>query len=129
MNKESEDSKELRVSWASKVQEKLQRVWLIELDFPKKIISRQSVFLVVLLVVIILSSLSVVYSAHYSRGLFHELKLAKQQRDSLETEWGQLLLEQSALSAHTRVEQVAIKYLSLSLPEAENIKLVMSHGR
>jgi cell division protein FtsL len=104
-------------------------VWQIELDFPKGVVSRYSLAVVFLLVLLIISALAVVYSSHYSRELFHELKLKKQTRDDLETEWGQLLLEQSALSAHTRVESAADRYLNMMLPESKDIKLVISNGR
>lgn len=113
----------------AKVQHKIKAVWQIELDFPSQVISRQSLVVLFLLLLVISSALSVVFSSHYSRQLFHELKLQKQQRDNLETEWGQLLLEQSALSAHTRVERVAEQYLDMSLPQSKNIKLVISNGR
>ncbi|GAA3909420.1 cell division protein FtsL [Litoribacillus peritrichatus] len=129
MAKNPQDSAPVRLSWIHRIQEKTRRVWQIELDFPRHVLTRYSLFFIFLLSLIVGSSLSVVYSAHYSRGLFHELKMKKQERDALETEWGQLLLEQSALSAHTRVEQVAVKYLNLALPKAKDVELVMSNGR
>ena len=115
--------------WLSRIQLKIKAVWQIELDFPKRIISRQSLLLLMLLILLIVSALGVVYSSHYSRQLFHELKLQKQHKNDLETEWGQLLLEQSALSAHTRVEKAAKEHLDMSLPESKDIKLVISDGR
>lgn len=116
-------------SWLARLQHKIKVVWQIELDFPTSVFSLHALVMIVLLVVLIISSLGVVYSSHYSRQLFHELKLQKQQRDDLETEWGQLLLEQSALSAHTRVERVAEQYLNMQIPESKDIELVISHGR
>ncbi|MFC3153545.1 cell division protein FtsL [Litoribrevibacter euphylliae] len=112
-----------------KLQHKIKVVWQIELDFPKSVFNFQTLVVLLLLGVLIGSALSVVYSSHYSRALFHELKLQKQYRDNLETEWGQLLLEQSALSAHTRVERSAQQYLNMSSPDSKNIKLVISNGR
>jgi cell division protein FtsL len=116
-------------SWLAHLQHKIKVVWQIELDFPTSVFSVHALVMIMLLLVLVISSLGVVYSSHYSRQLFHELKLQKQQRDDLETEWGQLLLEQSALSAHTRVERVAEQHLNMQIPESKNIELVISHGR
>jgi len=115
--------------WLKRLQHKIRVVWQIELDFPKAIFNLQTLVVLFLLAVLICSALAVVYSSHYSRALFHELKLQKQHRDDLETEWGQLLLEQSALSAHTRVEQLAEQKLNMLSPESKDIKLVISNGR
>lgn len=129
MMKQNEGAFEKGSGWLGRIQLKVKAVWQIELDFPKRIISRQSLLLTMLLILLIVSALSVVYSSHYSRQLFHELKLQKQHKNDLETEWGQLLLEQSALSAHTRVEKAAKEHLDMSLPESKDIKLVISDGR
>lgn len=129
MKVEEDVPTETKQGWITRLQNKIKLVWQIELDFPTSIFNFQSALVMVLLSVLVMSALGVIYSSHYSRQLFHELKLEKQYRDDLETEWGQLLLEQSALSAHTRVEQAAEDYLDMSLPDSKDIKLVFSNGR
>lgn len=129
MSSKEDASESAGAGWLKKLQHKIKVVWQIELDFPKSVFNLHALVVLLLLGVLIGSALAVVYSSHYSRALFHELKLQKQYRDDLETEWGQLLLEQSALSAHTRVEQLAEQNLNMSSPESKDIKLVISNGR
>jgi cell division protein FtsL len=81
--------------------------------------------LIVLLTLIVLaSSLGVVYAKHQSRKLFVELDLLKKQRDEMNVEWGQLQLEQSTLATHGRIERTAKKRLGMVTPEYEQILIV-----
>ena len=64
-------------------------------------------FVILLFLAMLSSAIMVVYSKHQSRKLFVELQGLKHQVDELNTEWGQLQLEQSAWSGHGRIEQVA----------------------
>lgn len=74
--------------------------------------------------VLVVSAVGVVYSAHENRMLFNELAQLQAQRDGYEREWSQLLLEQSALSAHSRVEARAAQGLDMIVPGKNNIVLV-----
>lgn len=69
-----------------------------------------------LAVVVIGSSVGVVFSKHQSRKLFVELERLNQERDELNIEWGRLQLEQSSWAAHGRVEQIARERLHMTLP-------------
>jgi cell division protein FtsL len=83
------------------------------------------VFIVSVLVVLIVgSSLSVTYSAFQYRLLFNKQQVLVQQWDEFQVEWGQLLLEQSALGTNNRVEQVARKHLSMMTPQPAMIEIV-----
>ncbi|WP_148861780.1 cell division protein FtsL [Marinobacter fonticola] len=73
---------------------------------------------------LLISSVGVVYSAHLNRVLSNDLAELQQQRDSYQREWSQLLLEQSALSAHSRVESRASQNLNMVVPGKQNIVLV-----
>ncbi|MDH5611653.1 MAG: cell division protein FtsL [Gammaproteobacteria bacterium] len=86
----------------------------------------QRFFLVVSLIFIMTLSSAVllVYSKHQSRKLFVELQGLKHQVDELNTEWGQLQLEQSAWSGHGRIEQVARERLSMVMPSAEEVVFI-----
>ena len=70
------------------------------------------------------SAIMVNYVSHLNRNLFSDYQIQLQERDHLDVEWGQLLLEQSAFAAHSRVEQVAIKKLGMRVPNADEIALV-----
>ena len=73
--------------------------------------SRQRVLITatVLFGLVLASAILLVYSKHQSRKVFVELQQLKHQVDSLNTEWSQLQLEQSAWSEHERIEKVARK--------------------
>ena len=49
---------------------------------------------------LLVSSIGVVVSAHENRELFNTLSELHAERDRYQSEWSQLLLEQSALGAH-----------------------------
>ena len=74
--------------------------------------------------VLLASSIGVVVSAHDNRELFNTLSQLQAERDRYQSEWSQLLLEQSALSAHGRVEKLAVERFSMVVPERQDIVLV-----
>ncbi|WP_415893571.1 cell division protein FtsL [Neptuniibacter sp. PT8_73] len=78
----------------------------------------------VLVVVLLVSCLGVVMSAFEYRQLFNQHQELIQQRDELQVEWGQLLLEQSAWAANNRVEQQATSVLGMKVPDVEQIEIV-----
>lgn len=87
---------------------------------------QQRLFLIVSLIFIAVlsSAIMLVYSKHQSRKMFVELQALKGQVDELNTEWGQLQLEQSAWSGHGRIEQVARERLSMVMPSAEEVVFI-----
>lgn len=79
-----------------------------------------------LVAVLVVSAIGVVISAHENRELFNTLSQLHGERDDLQREWSQLLLEQSALSAHGRIEQQAAERLGMVVPGKQDIVLVPS---
>lgn len=79
---------------------------------------------VLLAVVVLASSLGVVYAKHQSRKLFVELDVLKKKRDDMNVEWGRLQLEQSTLATHGRIEHTAKKRLGMETPEYEQVLIV-----
>lgn len=79
-----------------------------------------------LVVVLIASAIGVVVSVHTNRGLFNELTQLQDKRDDYQREWSQLLLEQSALSAHSHIEQLASEQLNMVVPGKRDIVLVQA---
>lgn len=88
--------------------------------------AQQRLFLVMALVFLLVlsSAITLVYSKHQSRKLFVELQELKHQVNELNTEWGQLQLEQSTWSGHGRIEQVARERLSMVMPNAEEVVFI-----
>jgi len=70
------------------------------------------------------SAAGAIYTKHRARELFVELERLNRARDGLETEWGQLQLEQSAWSTHAFVESVASGKLGMALPKPVEIEVV-----
>lgn len=77
-----------------------------------------------LVALLTLSAIGVVVSAHENRALFNTLSGLQEQRDGYQREWSQLLLEQSALSAHGRVESLAAERFGMVVPGRQDIVLV-----
>ena len=76
---------------------------------------------ILLLCFVMGSAFGVIYSKHQSRKLFVEVLQLHKQIDELNIEWGRLQLEQSAWSAHGRIERIARKKLNMKLPMADEI--------
>ncbi|SFR73285.1 cell division protein FtsL [Marinobacter daqiaonensis] len=74
------------------------------------------------------SAIGVAVSAHQNRNLSNTLSELQAERDGYQRQWSQLLLEQSALSAHGRIERKAAEELGMIVPGREHIVLVPQRG-
>lgn len=74
-----------------------------------------------MILVLLASALSVIYSKYQSRLIFIEIQKQERQLDQYEVEWGQLQLELTTLAEQNRVEQVAREQLKLVMPVREKI--------
>jgi cell division protein FtsL len=83
-----------------------------------------AVALVALWLLVLGSAAGAIYSKHRARELFVTLERLNNQRDTLEVEWGQLQLEQSAWSTHAFVERVASTKLKMASPRPKDIELI-----
>ena len=84
---------------------------------------------VVLLAVLVACALSLVTSRHQARRLFVELEREQAAGRALETEYGQLQLEQSTWGMPARVEKIAREQLRMQLPSAARTDVVALPGR
>lgn len=75
------------------------------------------------------SAIGVVYASHSNRLLFNELSNLQVERDAYQRQWSQLLLEQSALSAQSRIEQLATEEFSMVVPGRGDIVVVPVGGK
>ena len=83
-----------------------------------------TIAIAVLWTAVLLSAAGAIYSKHRARELFVTLERLNRQRDTLEIEWGQLQLEQSAWSTHAFVERVASTKLHMQSPRPAEIELI-----
>ena len=79
---------------------------------------------VVLALLLLASSLGVVFSTHQSRRLFVELQGLQKVRDELNTQWGRLQLEKSTWATHGRIENIANNQLEMLIPPAGAVVIV-----
>ncbi|MCJ8319647.1 MAG: cell division protein FtsL [Colwellia sp.] len=70
----------------------------------------------ILLVVVVMSAFSVVYFTHLNRQSTSGLEVLLTERDELDIEWRNLLLEQNSLAEHSAIESKAEKLLKMKRP-------------
>jgi cell division protein FtsL len=74
-----------------------------------------------LLGAVTLTALGVVYTTFTSRHLLNSLQDLEKQRNRLQVEWSQLLLEQGSLVAQGKVEDTAIAQLGMEVPDMNKV--------
>jgi len=74
-----------------------------------------------LVVLVMTSAISVVYSKHTNRKLFIELQQLNKNIDDLNIEWGKLQLEEGTWSDHGRIEKIARTKLNMLLPGINSV--------
>lgn len=87
---------------------------------------------VTLWILLLISSVAVIWSKQQSRNQFVELQRLQKERDQLDTEWGQLRLEQSTWVTYGRIEQVSHDELHMSVPDLSDpnrVHLIASAGK
>ena len=77
-----------------------------------------------LMVVLLSSAIATVYAVHLSRERFATLEHLHSEPDALESEWSRLLLEESAWSAHARIEQLASERYGLRIPDSAQVEVL-----
>ncbi|WP_118984966.1 cell division protein FtsL [Photorhabdus sp. CRCIA-P01] len=77
----------------------------------------------ILLVAVLVSAMVVVTTAHETRLLTAEREHLVVERDALDIEWRNLILEENALGDHSRVERIAVEKMHMQHvnPAQENI--------
>ena len=78
----------------------------------------------VLVFVLVCTAVAVSWSVHKSRGYLNQLQSLEADRDRLETEWGQLLLEQHPWGAYGRIGKIASEQLQMRNPAPGEIIMV-----
>ena len=71
-----------------------------------------------LLFLVLVSAFSVIYFTHLNRQTTSELEQLYTERDDLDIEWRNLLLEENSLAEHSEIENQAEKLLLMKRPKA-----------
>lgn len=80
--------------------------------------------IVVLAAVLLVTAMLVVTLRHQGRQLFTQVQSLQRERDSLNIEWGKLLLEEGTWSAHRRVARLARERLGMAMPDPAQVVVV-----
>jgi|JI6StandDraft_1071083.scaffolds.fasta_scaffold344638_2 cell division protein FtsL len=83
---------------------------------------------VVLIALLLTSAVSLVSAQHRSRSLHTQLEREHERMRMLETEWGQLQIEQGTLAAHARIAELAGTKLKMSAPARDHVLVLDSNG-
>lgn len=78
----------------------------------------------ILILAVMISAMSVVYSKQSNRLLFVDLDHLNAQRDQMNIEWGQLQLEQSTWATDSRIEKIATEQLGMQNVEYESTVII-----
>jgi cell division protein FtsL len=73
-----------------------------------------------ILFLVIASAFSVIYFTHLNRQTTSKIEVLLTERDALENEWRNLLLEQNSLAEHSAIESSAMKRLNMTRPDASS---------
>ena len=79
-----------------------------------------------LLVAIFITAMGVVFNTHEMRKSITEIDRAHEERERLDSEWRNLILEENALAEHSRVQDMAIKELDMKRPDADKEVIISS---
>ena len=82
----------------------------------------------ILLALLMACALGLVTSQHKARKLFSDLERAQARERELNVEFGQLQLEQSTWSLHSRVERIAAQALNMRAPDPRRVRLIQPEG-
>ena len=82
---------------------------------------KRNLFVLFLATCVFLSALALVTKREETRNLSKQLLKIESQRRSLKQDWAKLILRQSNLASHSRVEQVARDTLGMKLPETKTV--------
>lgn len=74
----------------------------------------------ILLILILMSALAVVYVTHQSRQMIAQQEQLFIERDLLDIEWRNQILEENSLAEHSRVERFAEEEIDMKRPSAKN---------
>jgi cell division protein FtsL len=77
-------------------------------------------FLILLFFSVVVSAVAVVISAHKNRQLIIAHEQLIQEKDALDVQWRHLIIEQSALTEHNRIERAVSSKLSMRRPTRDD---------
>lgn len=86
------------------------------------LLSIKSITVVILMVAVVTTCLLILFYKHQHRDLMIEKQHLIQQRNQLQVEWTQILIEHSSLASPIMIDTTARKQLNMKAPDADQIK-------
>ena len=86
--------------------------------------SRDQLLAALIIITLVSSAVATAYSVHKYRAYLNDLQRLQTDRDNLEVQWGQLLLEQNSWGAYGRIGKVATEQLQMRSPTPQEIIMV-----
>ncbi|MCK8046617.1 MULTISPECIES: cell division protein FtsL [Shewanella] len=80
----------------------------------------QNKWVMILALLVMLNAIAVVYTSHEGRKYTSQWDQLLQERDRLDIEWRNLLLEEQSRSEHSRITRIATKELNMNRPLPKN---------
>jgi len=81
---------------------------------------KRNILVFILMLMVVVSSFYVIYYTHLHRQTTSILETLLMERDELDIEWRNLLLEQNSLAEHSAIESKAAKQLNMKRPDAKS---------
>lgn len=81
---------------------------------------KRNILVLILLVLVVTSAFYVIYFTHLHRQSTSVFENLLVERDELDIEWRNLLLEQNSLAEHSAIESKAAKQLYMKRPDAKS---------
>ncbi len=78
---------------------------------------------VLLMIAIVVSAISVVYTKHINRKYYSELQKLQIVRDDMDVEWGQWQLERSTFATSSKIERSARERLGMKQPSKSELEI------
>lgn len=89
---------------------------------------KKIVLVCIFALVVTISAFAVIYVQDVNRRLLGNLQNLASARVQLQSQWSQLLLEQSTWSAQARIQQMASKKFNMLIPAPKSIVMVDAKG-
>ena len=79
-----------------------------------------------LMISIFITAMLIVFSTHDTRRAVSDKDAVLVERERLNSEWRNLILEENALAEHSRVQEMAIRELEMKRPDGDKEVVVFS---
>jgi cell division protein FtsL len=88
---------------------------------------QRHILMYLLSIIVVISAFSVIYFTHLNRQTTSGLEVLLTERDELDIEWRNLVLEQNSLAEHSTIETKARKLLQMKRPNINSEVIIKKY--